>query len=193
MAVFVGWAQFDPLGVAKDVRVGWAQFDPLAVVQQVQTSGPAKAQLKFIPIQDAEPYLDGVSAQALSGGAAPYASAVVDVVGVSGSTYSSGGKYATAGAIAPVVGVSGWSLGGSCDPGADSYVSVGGCTAVVRTMAVDPVGMAVVWPYVDGDTMSGGAGPVYPWGVQNPTDEELAIMVIQAIREKSLDTTPAYM
>lgn len=192
--VNVGWAQFDPLANPIDVRVAWAQFDPLAAVEQVQvTSGPSKSQLKFIPIQDAQPYLDGVAAQGLAGVSAPHASAAADAVSVSSSTYSGGGKHATAGAVAPVFGVSGWSLGGSCDPGADSYASVSGCAAVVRTMGVSPAGMAVVWPYVDGDTVHGESGVAYPYGIRNPTDEELAMMVIQAVRKKALDTHVVYM
>lgn len=142
--------------------------------------------IKFTPIQDIEATYTGVVAKTSVGHVYPYSDALA-IVSVD-ECYTGYARIFNikANGYAPIVLNTNWTRAGEVTPIADCNTEVVGHVLNTSASIVSPGGDAAA--IYEPQERTTDTSMVYPTGIQNPTDEELIVM-IQAIRRSRHEQT----
>lgn len=148
------------------------------------TQGVAPGYLKFRPMQDAETRMPQATVSTTTWKPQPWARAYANFGTHVGHASSSRFHSHECGAFAAMRSGSVQTASSLPSPHARAYASIAPATTTAKVAFIAPTASAVS----KGDTRMSlsDTGVFRPWGVRNPTDEELMVLVIAARNKNKL-------
>ena len=148
------------------------------------SQGVAKGYAKFTPMQDGEPFLTEqvvtssfITVKPYTDGAAPYLTEKCNISIGSVFEFRANG-------YAPIKTKPNMLYTAQVQPEATAATSVYMFRAESGFALVTPKSEAM--PYVESQAMTSQSGYTFPWGVRNPTDEEIITLIMHARKQRHL-------
>lgn len=151
------------------------------------SQGIAKGYAKFTPMQDGEPVVTETRLASNFIIVNPIADSQIAVNGLQVNISAAPILNLYANGYAPIktsAGVIGYF---QISPIADCHARLSGHAARARTINIEPYANAI--PMTAGESLTSSTGIAFPWGVRNPSDEELITLILESRKRRYLTQT----